>query len=175
MVVGGGITGVTAAYLLKKAGLGVALLERDRCGGVDTGHTTAHVTCVTDVRLHELVKRFGRDHAQAAWDAGRAAMEQIDEIVRTEGLDCDFARVPGYIHAPIGEESRDEREGLRKDAELGRELGFETDFLESVPFVGTPGVRCPNQAKFHPLKYLAGLLELIPGKSCHVFEQTEVD
>jgi len=38
-VVGAGITGVTTAYLLKKAGCSVALLERDRCGGVDTGQT----------------------------------------------------------------------------------------------------------------------------------------
>jgi glycine/D-amino acid oxidase-like deaminating enzyme/nitrite reductase/ring-hydroxylating ferredoxin subunit len=174
VVVGGGITGVTAAYLLKKAGLGVTLLERDHCGGADTGHTTAHLTCVTDLRLHKLAGRFGRDHSQAAWEAGRAAMDQIDQIVRDEGLDCDFARAPGYLHAPIGEEAGDEREGLRKDADLGLELGFEAEFLESVPFAGTPGVRFPNQAKFHPLKYLAGLLERIPGKKCHVFERTEV-
>ena len=150
------------------------MLERDRCGGVDTGHTTAHLTYATDLRLHELVTRFGRDHAQAAWDAGRAAMEQIDETVRTEGMDCDFARVPGYLHIPVGDEAGDDLDGLKRDADLGQELGFETDFLESVPFVGTPGVRFPNQAKFHPLKYLAGLLELIPGESCHVFEHTEV-
>lgn len=66
-VIGGGITGVTSAYLLTKAGATVALLERDRFGVGETGHTTAHLTCVTDARLHELVKTFGRDHAQAAW------------------------------------------------------------------------------------------------------------
>src|SRR5262245_27051159 len=46
-VTGGGITGITAAYLLKKAGRKVALLERDRCARVDTGHTTAHPTYFT--------------------------------------------------------------------------------------------------------------------------------
>ena len=51
MVIGGGITGVTAAYLLKKAGKKVCLLERDRLGYVDTGLTTAHLTYVTDLRL----------------------------------------------------------------------------------------------------------------------------
>src|SRR5438105_4923560 len=76
-LVGGGITGITAAYLLKKAGRSVALLERDRCGSHDTGHTTAHLTHVTDLRLHKLVDTFGRDHAQAVWDAGLAAMNQI--------------------------------------------------------------------------------------------------
>src|ERR687892_105267 len=76
-VVGGGITGLTAAYLLTTAGRSVALLERDRCARVDTGHTTAHLTMVTDTRLSELVNSFGRQHAQAAWDAGLAAMAQI--------------------------------------------------------------------------------------------------
>jgi hypothetical protein len=38
------------------------------------GHTSAHLTMVTDARLTELVKRFGRNHAQAVWDAGLAAM-----------------------------------------------------------------------------------------------------
>src|SRR5204862_6289199 len=70
VVVGGGVTGLSAAYLLAKAGKRVIVLERDRCAAIDTGHTSAHVTMVTDTRLSELVKRFGRNHAQAVWDAG---------------------------------------------------------------------------------------------------------
>ena len=73
VVVGGGITGLTAAYLLAKAGRSVALLERARCADIDTGHTTAHLTMVTDLRLTELVDRFGRNHAQAVWDAADGA------------------------------------------------------------------------------------------------------
>ena len=174
-VVGGGITGVTAAYLLKKAGSTVALLERDRFGGVDTGHTTAHLTFVTDLRLHELVARFGRDHAQAAWDANRAGLNQIHEIVEQEDLSCDFAWVPGYLHAPWGGSTARDEKQLRQDAELATELGFDAHYLPSAPFVETAGVRFVNQAKFHPLKYLAGLLERLPGKTCHVFEGTEVN
>ena len=77
VVIGAGITGLTAAYLLTSAGKSVAVLERARCAEIDTGHTTAHLTMVTDTRLSELVSAFGRDHAQAAWDAGLAAISQI--------------------------------------------------------------------------------------------------
>ena len=124
VVVGGGITGVTAAYLLKKAGRAVALLERDRCGGGDTGHTTAHLTFVTDLRLHQLVDRFGRDHAQAAWDAGRAAINQIHENVQQEDLACDFAWVPGYLHAPPGDSTKADRKTTSEGRAARRGIGI---------------------------------------------------
>src|SRR6267142_4813784 len=82
LVVGAGVTGITAAYLLKKAGLSVALIERERVASVDTGHTTAHLTYVTDVELQELARNFGNDHAQAVWDAGAAAIDEIERVVR---------------------------------------------------------------------------------------------
>ncbi len=70
LVVGEGITGVTAAVKLKRAGRTVAMIERGKIGGGETGHTTAHITYVTDMRLSKLPRTFGRDHEQAAWDAG---------------------------------------------------------------------------------------------------------
>jgi glycine/D-amino acid oxidase-like deaminating enzyme/nitrite reductase/ring-hydroxylating ferredoxin subunit len=174
VVIGGGITGITAAYLLKKTGRSVALLERDRCAQVDTGHTTAHLTYVTDQRLSKLVKHFGRDHAQAVWDAGRAAIEQMHEIIRGENIACDFSWVPGYLHASLKEKKRNERSALKKEAELARELGFDGAFVDAVPLFQRPGIRFSNQAKFHPLKYLARLLDKVIGGGSHVFEQTEV-
>jgi glycine/D-amino acid oxidase-like deaminating enzyme len=83
-IVGAGITGITAAYLLKKTGHSVVLLDRGRCGAIDTGHTTAHLTCVTDLRLPDLVARFGRDRARASWEAGAAAIDQIVANINAE-------------------------------------------------------------------------------------------
>src|SRR6266487_6105247 len=60
LVIGAGITGITTAYLLKKAGLTVALIEREHVASIDTGHTTAHLTYVTDVELqswHAILAR----------------------------------------------------------------------------------------------------------------------
>src|SRR6478672_13261490 len=65
VVVGAGLTGITAAYLLRKEGVRVALIERDKICSGDTSRTTAHLTYVTDYRLHDLVRRFGKDGARA--------------------------------------------------------------------------------------------------------------
>jgi glycine/D-amino acid oxidase-like deaminating enzyme len=65
VVIGAGLTGITTAWLMKEAGARVALLDRQRCASGDTAHTTAHLTYVTDDRLHHLVKVFGKDAARA--------------------------------------------------------------------------------------------------------------
>src|SRR2546423_6959634 len=90
VVVGGGIAGITAAYQMKRAGLKIALVERDQCTHGDTSHTTVHLAAVTDLSFVELTRRFGAHHAQAVWDAGFAAIHEIDQTVRREGIDCDF-------------------------------------------------------------------------------------
>ena len=172
VVIGAGITGLTAAHLLKRSGHTVAVIDRRRCGGVDSGLTTAHLTCVTDADLSELVKHFGRDHARAVWDAGLAAIEQIDRIVQTEGIDCEWSWVSGYQHAPVGAPD-DARTRIEDEARLAADLGFDARFVDAVPFAGTPGSEYGGQAKFHPRKYLSALAKLIDGGGSHIFEHTE--
>ncbi|QDU25313.1 Gamma-glutamylputrescine oxidoreductase [Anatilimnocola aggregata] len=173
VVIGGGITGLTAAYLLKRAGKKVAVVERHRIGFVDTGLTTAHLTYVTDLRLPSMVKRFGEKAAQLVWQAGAHAIDTIEETAAHLQIDCDFHRCDGYLHESITAK-QDETPSLREDASLASELGFEAEFAEHVPYFNRPGVKFANQAKFHPLKYIAGLAAAINGQGSHVFEEAEV-
>jgi glycine/D-amino acid oxidase-like deaminating enzyme/nitrite reductase/ring-hydroxylating ferredoxin subunit len=173
VIIGAGLTGITAAWLLKRAGAKVALLERQRCAAADTGHTTAHLTYVTDKRLSTLADTFGKDGAKAFWEAGAAAIDQIYENVTSIGGDAEFKWVPGFLHGRLDGSDKKDRESLEEDAQLARELGFEAEFVEQAPFVNRPGVRFAHQAKFHPYKYLAPMLRAIPGEGSHVFENTE--
>ncbi|MBV9618366.1 MAG: FAD-binding oxidoreductase, partial [Verrucomicrobia bacterium] len=176
LVIGAGVTGITAAYLLKKSGARVTLIERERVSSIDTGHTTAHLTYVTDDPLETLAKTVGRDHAQATWDAGACAIDEIERIVRDESIDCNFSRVPGFMHASIfGEGSKGDRAELKQEAQFAQELGFDAAFIEGVPHFGVPGARFANQAEFHPRKYLGRLVESIPGDGSDVFEQSAAE
>jgi glycine/D-amino acid oxidase-like deaminating enzyme/nitrite reductase/ring-hydroxylating ferredoxin subunit len=170
LVIGGGITGITTAYLLKQSGFTVALIERGRMAAMDTGHTTAHLTCVTDTSLDTLEKNFGANHAQAVWDAGAAAIDEIEAIVGRETIDCEFTRLPGYLHNPLAGPSKTDK--LKEIARLAQRFGFDATFLESIPHFGVSGIQFANQAKFHPRKYLAKLLDVTTGDGLHVFEKT---
>lgn len=173
-IVGGGITGLSAAYLIKRKGKSVAVLERGRIASVDTAHTTGHLTYVTDARIGELTSTLGEARTRALWDAGAAAMDQIYTNVIAEGIDCEFRWVPGYLHVAAGGDEGAECEGLREEARIVRELDFEATFMNSVPIAGRCGILFPNQAKFHPLKYLAGIAKTIPGDGSFIFEESEV-
>src|SRR5687768_3602318 len=70
-IVGGGISGLTAAVLLKKAGKRVAVLEKGRIAGGETGHTTAHLTEAVDTRYRTLEKDFGEAEARLVAKSSR--------------------------------------------------------------------------------------------------------
>ena len=175
VVIGGGITGITAACLAKRAGLTVALIERGRCAQIDTGHTTAHLTSVTDLRLHEIISTFDKDAARAVWDAGGAAIDQIVSLIRAEDIKCDFRWVPGYLHVPLGSDPQKYAGELKDEIAAAHELGITADYADKIPAFAVPGIKFPHQAIFHPRKYLAALLRTIPGDGSHVFENASAD
>ena len=175
VVVGAGLTGITTAYLLKQEGARVALIDRDRIAAGDTSHTTAHLTYVTDYRLHQLADTFGNDAAKAFWEAGAAAIDEIAAIARQTKADCGFHWTPGYLHASLPDKEAKERPLLEKDAELARAFGFDATFVEQVPVAKRPGVRFAHQATFHPLQYLEPLVRAIPDHGSFIFEHTPME
>src|SRR5687767_6422505 len=76
VIVGAGITGITAAKLLVDQGLRVAMLEMHRVVGGETGHTTAHLTELVDARYHGVEKDFGKDAAAKVAESSRLAIER---------------------------------------------------------------------------------------------------
>ena len=173
LVIGGGITGITTAWLLARAGGDVVLLDREGFATRDTGHTTAHLTYMTDSRLRDLVATFGRSDALLSWRAGFEAMDRIRRAVEEEEIDCDLKTVPGYLVAAEGSDLKSERSSLAEEAELARIGGFPVNFIEEAPVTRRPGIQFPDQMEFHPVRYLRGLLEAAVRKGARVYGHTE--
>lgn len=167
------MTGLTAAYLLIRAGKSVCVLERDTLGSGDTGRTTAHLTAITDRRLTQLAKELGRDSAALVWHAGYHAIDRIEQIIKEEKISCGFRRVPAFLCAALYGK-QDETASLDQEAALARAMGFDLGFVAHTPIVDRPAIRIANQAKFQAFDYLAALAELVEGNGSSVYEQSEV-
>lgn len=163
LVIGGGIAGLLCAYQLTQAGVDCVLVEANRiCGGTTQG-TTAKITAQHGLVYHKLIQKFGVKQARLYLEANLAALEQYRTVCRT--IDCDFVDEDAFAYS-IGNRSKLEQE-LSALARLGFGAELVTDL--PLPFSVAGAVRFPRQARFHPLKFAAGI-----AKDLRIFENTKV-
>jgi glycine/D-amino acid oxidase-like deaminating enzyme/nitrite reductase/ring-hydroxylating ferredoxin subunit len=172
VVVGGGMAGLSIAYELSQLNRDVVVLDRGRIGRGMTARTTAHLAFEIDDYFHELIKVHGKDHARQWYESQSAAVDRIELICRENAIDCDFARVDGLF---VPAEERDV-DYLKKELESAREAGFHDArwMSSSESELGLEGVRFPRQGRFHPVRYLNGLVELMKARGVRFFEDTDV-
>ncbi|OFZ56566.1 MAG: hypothetical protein A2428_10660 [Bdellovibrionales bacterium RIFOXYC1_FULL_54_43] len=170
-MIGSGISGLTAAWLLKKAGRTVAVVDKASVASGESGHTTAHITELIDSGYHKLISHFGENGARMARESSRAAIDQIAANIDELGIDCYFRRVPAYIYC----ESSKQRQELERELDAMHRVGIKSAKLVRevpLPFRTFAGLLVPDQAQFHPVLYYRGLAEAIDGHGCSIIENT---
>jgi glycine/D-amino acid oxidase-like deaminating enzyme len=172
VVIGGGIAGLTTAYLVSKSGKKVVVIEDGYIGSGETSRTTAHITHALDDRYYNLEKRHGLNGARVAADSHTAAINRIELIIREENIDCDFERLDGFLFL----DPSDKKESLDKELEATHRVGINTtEIVERAPlqsFNTGSCIRFPNQAQFQPLKYLRGLSQAIIKNGGQIYTET---
>jgi len=160
-VVGAGIAGLTTAYLLAVERKSVIVLEDGEIYSGQTERTTAHLSNAVDDRYYEIKTIHGKNGSQLAAESHTRAIDEIEAIVTRHNIDCDFARLDGYLFAPP-DEKIDE---LEKELEAAHNAGMnEVHFVPRAPWSSFDTGRClrfPRQGQFHPLKYLSGVANSI--------------
>ncbi|GGS30880.1 FAD-dependent oxidoreductase [Actinokineospora fastidiosa] len=169
-VVGGGITGLTAALLLKRAGLRVAVIEADRVGRGVTGNNTAKVTALQSTVYSDLERQHGQEAAAAYAKASTAGVDLLAELA--EGIDCGFERRPAHTVAMRPEDVETVEGELAAAVRAG--LPAVSDPAPDLPFPVHAAVRLDDQVRIHPLSYAVGLARMVDGDGCRVFERSRV-
>lgn len=171
VVVGGGITGLTTAYLLKQAGTKVAVIERHRVATGTTGNTTAKVSSLHSLSYAQLVDKRGEEIARLYGEANQAAIDRIASLVDQLGVDCQFERAAAYTYT----ESDEHVAKVEAEVEAAIRLGLPASYTDQtdLPYPVRAAVRFENQAHFHPRRYCLALAAAIDGDGCAVFEQTD--
>lgn len=169
-VIGAGIAGLTAAYLLHSEGKNVVLIDAYDVGAGETGSTTAHFF-PPEEWYDTLTRSFGKEQAQLVAQGFAEATTLVERIVACEKIDCEFTRLDGYLYA-AKEHGPDE---IDKEHRAALSAGVEVQRLDCVPglpFDTGPCVRFANQAMFHPLKYLNGVAQTFEHTGGRIFGRT---
>ena len=171
-IVGGGISGLTAAVLLARSGRRVTLLEHDYIGSGETGNTSAHLTEAVDARYQALTRDFGEAHATLVAQSKRDAIDRIEGFARETGNHSGFARVPGFLYT----EREADLEWLANELDAARRAGCAVGWVDHVPlpFTTSGGVRWEHQAQVHATAYLAALLHEAKAAGARIYERTRV-
>jgi glycine/D-amino acid oxidase-like deaminating enzyme len=157
-IIGAGVAGMVAAYLLAREKRSVMVLDEGPIGGVGaTGDAVA--------LAGSIEPPYPRPGA-AAVDSGAArshaeAIDTLEAIVRRERIACDFERLDGYV-LPLADTPLEE---LEREVDAARQHGIDgAELVRGSPMLGGPERPClryPGQATFHPARFLSGLARAI--------------
>jgi gamma-glutamylputrescine oxidase len=186
-VIGGGFTGLSAAYhlLKRRPGTRLIVLEAGRLGAGASGRNTGMLGPGVGQNLAGLIRKFGPAAAQALYRATLAAVEYVRALVARERIDCSL-RMSGQLilaRGPGGRTRLRTLTGLLRRLELpGDPLDDETlhqslrlrPQFTGDPATGPPAVRLPIAGTLHPVQLLAGLAERVRALEGLIFENARV-
>lgn len=165
LIIGGGITGILCAYMLKNSGVDCVLCEQDElCSGI-TKNTTAKITLQHGLIYGKMLRRFGLEKTQSYIAAQTEALSKYREIAKS--IECDFESKPSFVYSRTAYG----RAKLERETAALERLGCKARFLETteLPLSVTGAVRVDGQAQFHPLKLAFGL-----AGELSVYEHTKI-
>lgn len=170
VVIGAGITGIQAAYLLAKKGVQVVLLEKDTIGIGTTGHTTAKLTIQHGLLYHELIQHFGVENTYRYAKSQTEGITEIQKIIKEESLDCFLQHEDAILYTNDAENAKK----IELEMDAYHQIGIDAKAIESLPFdiPYISGLKISQQAQFHPLVYLQGLVKALQQMNVPIYENT---
>jgi glycine/D-amino acid oxidase-like deaminating enzyme/nitrite reductase/ring-hydroxylating ferredoxin subunit len=175
VVVGAGMAGLSVAYEAQKRGRKVTIIDRGPIASGMTARTTAHLASALDDRYYEFIALRGQADACVLYESLKTSIDRIEQIVKTEAIACDFSRCDGYLFLAEG----DDPKILEKEIEACHKIGFSqvawADRAPISPFDTGRCLRFPDQARFHPLKYLEGLAKALSAGGAEFHAYSAVD
>jgi glycine/D-amino acid oxidase-like deaminating enzyme len=171
VIVGGGIAGLTCAYLLKQAGMRVVVLEKNTIGSGTTSKTTGKITSQHSLMYDELINKFNKNTAQIYADANQKALTEIIKLIKKEKIDCDLETDDNFVFTTEDKQL----ETFKKEFDAVKSLGLPASFqtTSDLPFKIKAAIKFSDQAKFNALKYVNALAKLVNNNDSHVFENSE--
>ena len=172
VIVGAGITGLTAAWQLAQSGQHVALLDMGDIGSGETGKTTSHLTSLMDGGTAAVRHKHGDAAATQIMTAQREAIDLLEALCMELGDATRFRRVPAWIYSE--DEAGVARVEQERAALAALGMGAERMAQAPLPFANRAAVRVERQAQFEPMAYLAALTRGLLRNGGKIFTHSRV-
>ena len=177
-IIGGGLTGVTAALHLAEHGYDVVVLEAETIGSGGSGRNGGHLCQGWPSDFHHISNQLNAHDADLAWQAGMAAVDMVASRVSKHNIACDLQF--GYLHAALHQ--RHLNELLEMHDEWSRrgynQLTVLTDRNALTPHINSQsycgGLYDRGSGQIQPLKYLMGLALAARAAGAHILENSRV-
>lgn len=159
-VVGGGISGVSAALNLAEAGYKVVLLEAQTIGWGASGRNGGQVLPGLAAPMHRITRLVGADQAKKVWDMSVEGRNELFARVEKHNIPCDPWQ--GYLHAALkARQTEDLKEEQDELARLGAPVGKLLEGAALRERIASPRYVAALEDKLaghiHPLNYTLGL------------------
>ena len=177
-IIGGGLTGVTAALHLAEHGYDVVLLEAETIGSGGSGRNGGHLCQGWPNDFHHISNQLNQHDAGLAWQAGMAAVDMVAARVRKHDIQCDLQF--GYLHAALHQRHMNEllamqdewsQRGYDKFTALADTPSL-APHINSKAYIG--GLYDTGSGQIQPLKYLLGLARAATAAGAKIFEHSRV-
>lgn len=169
LVIGGGITGLSCAYELNKAGFEVVLVEKDRLASKASGNTTGKLTFQHSGCYADILARGGNEAAHALYESQLQALKRFREITEELDLACSQTETPAILYG----RSEEEINALEAEKIAYNQLGIPFQEVRT-PFENGLGLSVSKQIGFNVAKYVYGLAEHLKEQGVRIFEHTQV-
>ena len=177
-VIGGGYTGLSAAWHLAERGFDVVLLEASRVGFGASGRNGGQVGQGQRLEQDALEAMVGADHARALWDIANQSVNLVREVAARDEVHADFH--PGVIHAAhrarYGPEYRAYAEKLQRDYGYDKIRYLDREEMRGI--VASPayhgGTLDTGAGHIDPLELALGLARLATAAGVRIFERARV-
>ena len=155
LIVGGGMTGLSTALLLQKAGKKCAIAEMHSVGFGTTSGTTAHLNNFFDTPYKTVENDFGEENARLLATAAEEALALIKQNITEYNIECDYGEKEAFIFATDEAQIELLEELVEGAKKVGLSMDFTNDSTFPIPYLKLASVK--DQAEFHPVKYILGL------------------
>lgn len=158
LIIGGGLAGISTLFELKDSHEKIILIDQDQIGMGSTARTTGKLCYMQELCYHKLENIFNYDTARLYLEANIEAIKRVKHHILKNQIDCDFEIVDAYTFTT----KESEQPKLEIEQKFYEKVGIKTELVDEIP-IDTAckyALKAPNNAVFHPLKYLYALANL---------------